>query len=85
MSAVVYLTLAAILALHERSGRLRMLYLGVAGLVTAVVGLSRVYLGVHYPTDVIAGWCLGSAWAIVCALGAQWWRGRRSTDFMESI
>jgi undecaprenyl-diphosphatase len=84
MSAVVYLTLAAILALHERSGRLRVLYLSVAGLVTIVVGVSRVYLGVHYPTDVVAGWCLGSAWAIVCALVAQWWRGRRSTDFTES-
>ena len=40
--------------------------MGLAVLLTVVVGLSRVYVGVHYATDVLAGWSVGSAWAILC-------------------
>jgi undecaprenyl-diphosphatase len=76
MSAVVYLTLAVMLALHEDNKALRGLYLIAAVVLTFVVGLSRIYLGVHYPTDVLAGWCLGTAWAIACAVVSEWWRNR---------
>lgn len=67
LSAVVYLTLGALAAsLLERRGQ-RLFVLAVAVFVTGIVGLSRVYLGVHYPTDVLAGWAAGLAWAIL------WW------------
>jgi undecaprenyl-diphosphatase len=70
-SAVTYLTLGALLA-REQSRRRMKAYVIVAALVlTLAVGASRVYLGVHWPTDVLAGWSVGAAWAMlfwqVCA------------------
>lgn len=70
LSAVVYLSVAVLLARFEPSPGLRAYLLGVGLLVTGVVGLTRVLLGVHYPTDVLAGWSLGVAWAAVCWLVA---------------
>jgi len=71
ISAVVYLTLGALLARTTRDWRLRSYYLGVALALTFLVGLSRIYLGVHYPTDVMAGWTAGAIWALGCELTAQ--------------
>lgn len=70
-SAIIYLTLGAMLMrLSER--RLTKIYCcTVAMLATFLVGVSRVYLGVHYPTDVLAGWTVGLLWASVCWLVAQ--------------
>lgn len=64
MSAVVYLTLGGILAASQKERRLKAFVLGFAIVLTLVVGFTRLYLGVHYPTDVLAGWALGAAWAI---------------------
>jgi len=70
-SAIVYLTLGAIL-MRTAKRRLTKLYcLGMAVLLTALTGISRVYLGVHYPTDVLGGWIVGFAWASICWLAAQ--------------
>ena len=66
ISALVYLTLAALLARTTDSRRLRIYFVATGMALTLLVGASRVYLGVHYPTDVLAGWCIGSAWALAC-------------------
>jgi undecaprenyl-diphosphatase len=72
LSAVTYLTLGALLTRVEPRRRLKAYLLTVAVLLTLLIGTSRVYLGVHWPTDVLAGWCVGSAWATLCWLVAQW-------------
>lgn len=68
VSAVTYLTLGVVLARTSSRHRLRVFYILTAIFLTGIVGLSRLYLGVHYPTDVAAGWAIGGAWAILCAL-----------------
>jgi undecaprenyl-diphosphatase len=70
VSAVTYLTLGALLARLHKPRALKAFFLGMAVLLTILVGLSRVYLGVHWPTDVAAGWAAGSVWASVCWLVA---------------
>jgi undecaprenyl-diphosphatase len=66
LSAVVYLTLGALLSRVEGPPRVKVYVLSVAVALTLTIGVSRVYLGVHWPTDVLAGWCAGAAWAVVC-------------------
>lgn len=81
LSAVVYLTLAGLLARVQVRRDLRRFVLAVGIALAALVGASRVYLGVHWPTDVIAGWCLGAAWALLCrALVDRFDRPRPRTD-----
>jgi undecaprenyl-diphosphatase len=75
-SAVVYLTLGAMLAGLSHELRLKLYFFSVALLLTFLVGVSRVYMGVHYPTDVVAGWCAGLAWALLCGLIARRLRRR---------
>ena len=77
VSAVVFLTLG-ILATYVVKGRRAKLYcLAWAMVLTFLVGLSRIYLGVHYPTDVLAGWLAGFAWALGCWIALKFWSRNR--------
>lgn len=71
MSAVIYLTLGALLTRLVSGTKLRVYIIIVAMTLTGLVGLTRVYLGVHYPTDVLAGWTAGLGWALICLLVEQ--------------
>lgn len=71
VSAVVYLTLGALLARDAPSVAVKIYVMAVAIFLVFLIGVSRVFLGVHYPTDVLAGWCIGSAWALTCWLAAD--------------
>jgi undecaprenyl-diphosphatase len=64
MATLVYLTLAIVIARGQQSRRVKAYVIGIACGLALGVGVSRVYLGVHWPTDVLAGWALGSGWAI---------------------
>lgn len=75
-AAAIYLTLGALLARFQTRRRLRAFFIGLAVVLTVLVGLSRVYLGVHWPSDVVAGWTLGGGWAVACWLLATWLRRR---------
>ena len=68
LSAATYLTLAALIAHLEVSGPAKILVFIVALVLMTVIGISRVYMGVHWPSDVLASWCAGAAWALLAWL-----------------
>ena len=80
MSSVVYLTVAVLLARTMHRRRSKVYCVSAALFLSFLVGLSRVYLGVHYPTDVLAGWAGGIAWALLCWLTAYWLQKRGKVE-----
>ena len=76
LSAVVFLTLGTLAARFSTKRRVKVLAIGSAVLVSLLVGMSRIYLGVHWASDVLAGWSMGAAWAMACWLAAWAWERR---------
>lgn len=74
LASSTYLTMAMLLARIQRQKRIKIFLVAVALALSCAVGASRVYLGVHWPTDVIAGLSIGMAWALMCWLAAKRWR-----------
>jgi undecaprenyl-diphosphatase len=66
LSAITYLTIGAVLARSQPSSTISLYFMSLAVFLTVLIGISRIYLGVHYPTDVLGGWCIGAAWAMGC-------------------
>lgn len=88
LSAVAYLTIGAIVAKALPKRRLKSYVMIVAVLLTLIVGLSRIYLGVHWASDVLGGWLVGAAWATACwlaALGIERWQGREGMSRPQPI
>jgi undecaprenyl-diphosphatase len=83
LAAVTYFTLGALLARTTSDRRIKAYFLTIAVLLAVTIGITRIYLGVHFPTDVLAGWCAGIAWALVCSLLARWLQ-RQGTIEKES-
>ncbi|TDH59716.1 phosphatase PAP2 family protein [Dankookia rubra] len=78
MAAAVLLTVGVLLARTQHDWRQKTLIASLAASLVLLVGTSRVYLGVHWPTDVVAGWALGAGWAAVCWAVALWLRRNRN-------
>jgi undecaprenyl-diphosphatase len=74
LSAATYLTMGALLSRAETKPYMKTYIMSVAVALTLLVGVSLVYLGVHLPTDVLAGWSLGAAWTMLCLYGAAYIR-----------
>ena len=76
MATVVYLTLAVILSQAEKSRSAKIYILSLGVLISVIVGASRVYLGVHWPSDVLAGWVIGAGWALLFWVLAEYLKMR---------
>lgn len=81
MAAVVYLTIAVMLARTRRRTAERAYILMMSVILTFLVGISRIYVGVHWPTDVLAGWSLGSAWALGCWMAVYLLQRREIVEY----
>ena len=79
-SAIVYLTLAAMLAASFQERAARYFVVGAAAMLVLLIGITRVYLGVHYPSDVLGGWTLGAAWALAMGLIASLLQRKRTIE-----
>ena len=87
ISAATYMTVGALLAHTQPSRAVRLYLLSLAAVLSILIGLSRLYLGVHWPSDVLAGWAFGSAWALmfwIVSRGAEAASGGEAADAKTS-
>ena len=78
MAAVTYLTLGVLVAEMAERKRQVLYPLVVAVILTVIVGVSRIHVGVHWPTDVLGGWTIGAAWALLCWSIIRWLQRHRA-------
>lgn len=76
LSAIAYLTLGSMIVRTCGHKRTKVYIITISMLITLLVGISRIYLGVHWPTDVLGGWAAGASWALICWLIARWLQKR---------
>lgn len=81
LSIVMYGLLGYLLANHYR--KYRNLIILLMSLLIALIGFSRMYFGVHWPTDIIAGYAAGFVWLMTCILSLEIWRYRRALSRLE--
>lgn len=85
LSAVVYLTIGAVLSRTRSEAGIKVYVLVMAVLVTVSVGISRIYLGVHWPSDVLAGWAIGAGWAFVWWMAMLWMQARGGIEAESKV
>jgi undecaprenyl-diphosphatase len=78
MSAITYLTLGALIARELSGFRLKVFVMLASVATTLLVGVSRIYLGVHWPSDVLGGWSFAAGWSLLCWAGSSWFEKRKS-------